>query len=325
MTAELRLLVDADRSRAAAITSFINSYPSTETRRTLESALRSIAELFPESSGDFWTLPWEAAADPTLFDQFAERIQANVGPQTAKKYMWALRGVLRHLARNGLADRASLSTTIDGFRTARASKGGETQGVTTEEFMSMLHACRRDPNVPKGRRDAAVLALLGGAGPRRGEAAGVNLADIDWHSGNIYFRYTKGGEPRRATLHPAVAGHIAEWRRFHTASAGALFPRVAKNGLIEVGPGIGDKAIYRIVTKRRDEAGVDPGVTPHSFRRWFVTTLLEAGVDLFTVMRAVGHALPGTTQRYDKRGDAVVAAAVRDLHVPTVEELCEDD
>ena len=43
-----------------------------------------------------------------------------------------------------------------------------------------------------------------------------------------------------------------------------------------------------------------PSVHPHMLRHTYVTTMLDAGVDLRDVQIAAGHADPRTTMRYDR-------------------------
>ena len=62
---------------------------------------------------------------------------------------------------------------------------------------------------------------------------------------------------------------------------------------------------------------------PHDLRRWFVTTLLETGVDVFQVARLVGHARVQTTLRYDRRKLERLRATVELLAVPMFDELSE--
>ncbi len=321
MTPTLRALTSADEVRIREIEALLERHRGRpNTARTLSSALRSIARLFPEEGGDIATLRWELAVDPLVFDEMATRINAAVAPVTAQKYLWALRSLLRHLARHELADREVLAATLEDLRKHRLPDPPETRALRTDELTAMLLVCRHDPNRARGARDAALLAMLAGSGPRREELAGVGIEDVSRTDRSVRMQ-VKGGGERAAALHHAALEHLDEWLRFHPASAGPLFTQINKSGLVVTGAAIGGEAVYRIVCNRRDQAGVDPAVTPHSFRRWFVTSLLEAGVDLFTVMRAVGHRRPSTTQRYDRRGDQVVRDAVQVLCVPTIDDL----
>ena len=58
-------------------------------------------------------------------------------------------------------------------------------------------------------------------------------------------------------------------------------------------------------TRRLQRLAEDAGVTlprmhPHMLRHTFVTTMLDAGVDLRDVQIAARHAVPRTTMRYDR-------------------------
>jgi site-specific recombinase XerD len=48
----------------------------------------------------------------------------------------------------------------------------------------------------------------------------------------------------------------------------------------------------------------------------FAGSLVEAGHDLVTVQKLMGHATPETTRLYDRRAEETKRRAVRSLHVP---------
>jgi site-specific recombinase XerD len=57
----------------------------------------------------------------------------------------------------------------------------------------------------------------------------------------------------------------------------------------------------RRLRRLADEAGVKlPRMHPHMLRHTFVTTMLDAGVDLRDAQIAARHADPRTTMRYDR-------------------------
>ena len=61
-------------------------------------------------------------------------------------------------------------------------------------------------------------------------------------------------------------------------------------------------AIDRVLRKHAAAIGLTRGYSAHSMRATFITTALENGATLDDVQRAAGHAEPGTTKLYDRRG-----------------------
>jgi integrase/recombinase XerD len=52
------------------------------------------------------------------------------------------------------------------------------------------------------------------------------------------------------------------------------------------------------------------------WRRTFASEMLDAGADIATVQKMMGHADPATTDRYDRRGEETKRKAASLLHFP---------
>jgi integrase len=63
----------------------------------------------------------------------------------------------------------------------------------------------------------------------------------------------------------------------------------------------------------RKKAGLPKGVTLHTLRHTCASWLINAGVDLYTVGRILGHSSPLTTARYAHLADASLKKAMRKL------------
>jgi len=108
-----------------------------------------------------------------------------------------------------------------------------------------------------------------------------------------------GGAPNKSQL--AKQGGAPQWCGSQT-------------GDVRIRPLRGESIAY-ILRRRQEQAGSAP-FSPHDMRRTFVTRLLDAGEDVFTVQKLAGHADVSTTVRYDLRDETAKRRAVRHLHIP---------
>lgn len=121
---------------------------------------------------------------------------------------------------------------------------------------------------------------------------------------------------RAAYVFEGAAAALADWLALRGTAPGRIFCPVLKSGAIRAGRGLTPEAMAQMLDKRALQAGLDKPITWHDFRRTFAGNLLEAGHDLVTVQRLMGHATPVTTSLYDRRDEASRRRAVRSLHVP---------
>ncbi|MDQ5852392.1 MAG: site-specific integrase [Chloroflexota bacterium] len=112
---------------------------------------------------------------------------------------------------------------------------------------------------------------------------------------------------------------MLQWIGVRGDTPGALFWRIRKGSNLV--PGYMDETSVRWILRRRaKEAGVE-GFSPHDLRRTYISNLLDAGADIATVQRLAGHANVTTTQRYDRRGEAVKRQAAERLFIPELPDI----
>lgn len=110
----------------------------------------------------------------------------------------------------------------------------------------------------------------------------------------------KGLKVEHVPLHPVVARLAEEY-----PSSGPWFPSTRRGGTVAA------TSVSRQISEAMDRADVRG--TAHSLRRWYATTMVEAGVDLITVQELLGHEQLATTQSYVSTNSAAMRAAVLKL------------
>lgn len=280
-------------------------------RRTMGEALNTIARILTNGRADFETLPW-----PALRYQHTAAIRAALmekyKPSTANKTLAALRGVLKECWRLGYmgAEDYRRSTDVPTIKSQTLPRG---RALASGEISALMNACGRDAS-SAGIRDAALIALLYGAGLRRSEAVAINLSDFNSDTGELALRGAKGRKDRLAYATNGSADALADWISIRGSDVGSLFCRINKGGRVTLRR-MTDQAVLHILRKRGAEAGVAP-FSPHDLRRSFVSDLLDAGADISTAQQLAGHSNVQTTARYDRRGETTKRKAAELLHVP---------
>lgn len=250
-------------------------------------------------------------------------------PATANLMLSAVRGVLKACFRLGYMNADDLQRAAD-VPPVRGSRLPPGRSIERGELYDLFRVCYTDNKKARGARDAAIFALLYVCGLRRSEVVSLDVADYEpdtlevrvWGKGNKQrINYAEGGADRA----------INAWVDLRGSSEGALLLPVNKGGRIihereeakldthRLPARMSDQAIYDVVRRRQKEAGVKK-LSPHDFRKTFIGDLLDAIGDLSVAQQLAGHADPGTTARYDRRGERAKRKAASHLHVPYFDE-----
>jgi integrase len=159
-----------------------------------------------------------------------------------------------------------------------------------------------------------MLAILYGGGLRRAELCGLDLGDFDAGECLITVRAGKGRRDRVVYLSKPACSLVKRWLSARGGASGPLFVPISSTGAVRL-TRLRGEAVRYILQRRQRQAGLS-GITPHDFRKAYVSELLLAGVDVFTVQRLAGHADAVTTARYDRRGDGEGRRAAAHLRIP---------
>jgi site-specific recombinase XerC len=129
------------------------------------------------------------------------------GHATAKVTATALRSLLRYLYLHGHTA-VPLAPVVASAACWRLS--GLPESLDAAQIAALLNGC--DRQTAAGRRDLAIVSVLVRLGLRAGEVAALELADIDWRTGEMTVR----GKSRRRDRLPVpvdVGQAMAEWLR----------------------------------------------------------------------------------------------------------------
>lgn len=206
----------------------------------------------------------------------------------------ALRSLLGFLHVEGLVDRP-LAGAVPGVGAWRGA--GLPRPLESGQLRELLASFDRGTSV--GRRDFAIVLLMGRLGLRCGEVARLALEDIDWRGGELLV-YGKGRRDDRLPLPGDVGAAVAAYLR-RDRPPGAPVRAVFVTALAPY-RAMGSRAVSRVVFRAAEKAGLG-AVSAHRLRHTAATELLRAGASLPEVGQVLRHRSLLSTAIYAKVDD----------------------
>lgn len=249
---------------------------------------------------------------------------AGLAPGTIKTRYVNVRSVFRAAVR----DRVIGTDPTDTVRLPRRRRADAAMSIPTPEDVGLLMAVADD-------EFRAFIALCAFSGLRLGEAAAVQLGDVDFvrstlavnrqvqriNGGAIDVRAPKYGSERVVHLADGLIDLLAQ----HVADFGTVGDEQSLFGEDDEPPH--QNTVGYWWRKALQAAGLS-GIKLHDLRHFYASGLIAAGCDVVTVQRSLGHAKATTTlntyahlwptaeDRTRKAAQSIMDAAMVDLNAP---------
>lgn len=265
--------------------------------------------------------PWERLRMEHVMALRARMIEAGYAPASCNKMLQGIISVLKYARKLRLIDRDDYEEAIDiEWVPGRGLPSGVKRRLSREEFDRLLVAGRSDGSNAARLRNDAILWLLYGTGARRGELIarpnqeqtfdGLTLDRYNRDHKTLHLS-GKGGAERLVPLEGGAFEGLEAWLAVRGSWPGPIFCQLKSNGFVLPDP-VREGRVYDIVVARA-HAATPPvkNVSPHTFRRTFITDLLSNGVPDAFVADLVGHIDTNTTRKYSYPSEETLRAQVK--------------
>ena len=267
----------------------------------------------------FGSRPLDEITERDLLRFIEDRIESGLGTKTIQNALGVLRHVYNLLESESALVRnpaKNIGTLIRKVANAQARETKQVESWTRQEVETLLAvAWEHEPNF------APFLATLFSTGMRRGEAMGLQWADVNFEDGFLTLRRSvgtegestpKNGRARRVQMTPSLASELFDvlaTRREQGMARG--WPETPKWVFCsEVGTALDPGNVRRVwdrVRRRAQPLGVRP-LRIHDARHTWATLALHANKNIRWVSEQLGHADPAFTLRtyaHVLRGDEI--------------------
>jgi integrase/recombinase XerC len=232
-----------------------------------------------------------AKAEPLQIREFLAYLYAqNYTKSTTARKLATLRSFYKFLIRKNLVQTNPLAT----IRTPKQEKRLP-KCLDLEQVQKLLDAPGDGDLL--AARDKAMLEVLYASGIRVSELVELKLEDIDLQEGVL--RVTgKGRKDRLTPIGSQAIKAIQRYFELRNADPKIASENNARVFLNKHGESLSTRSVRRKLDKYLVQAGLDPGISPHTLRHSFATHLLNNGADLRSVQELLGHQSLSTTQIY---------------------------
>jgi site-specific recombinase XerD len=194
-------------------------------------------------------------------------------------------------------------------------KKGKTPVLTADEARELLDAI--DTSTIVGLRDRALIALMTFTFARVGAAAGkMRVEDVYVQGRRTWVRlHEKGGKRHEMPCHHKLEADLHSYMEALRTAADAkgtvvdpkawLFSTTEGQSGALTGRPMSQPDVYRMISRRAADAGIQTKISCHTFRATGITEYLRNGGKLEVAQQMANHESARTTGLYDRRNDQV--------------------
>jgi integrase len=204
----------------------------------------------------------------STLERFLLTLAGDLSIRTRKEYLRTLKAFFQHL----VDDRVLRTAPTESIKITEKAPKIIRNTPSLEEVKQIIEEVRTQPFSDTREEAADLLTFLAGAGIGNAEAAALRAQDINWKSGTIRLHRQKTKTDFEIPIFPAVADMLKRRMR-------------AKEKEDKVF-GVGD--IKKSLTAACKRLGL-PHYSHRAFRRFFITSALDAGANPRAVANWQGH------------------------------------
>lgn len=246
--------------------------------------------------------------EPFHFQEYRdEMIAQGYSAATINRRMVAVRSFMKWSLALGLIS----FNPLDAVKLPKVKTEQETVAFDDLEAIRMIAA----PSLltHKGRMNRLAMVLLFNLGLRRSELVNIRIRDLFEDRGHqLITIHGKGDKKRILPLSEYVQNEIARYLNSFPPSWRWL-PEdylLQKSDRAHGKVPINGSTVYRMINSYARKLGINKRVSPHSCRATVISHLLDTKqIPLRDVASFAGHSAVTTTERYDKRRDALNRSA----------------
>ena len=283
---------------------YLDNLSSGHSRRSMEGALNRVAECLGHES--YLDVDWPKLNYAMVMNVRSKLIK-QYKPATANRMLSALRQTIQFTWKLGQMD-AETCHRISAIKRVTYTRDLMGRYIEDGEMQRLCQVCINE-KTNAGIRDLAIFNVLRYAGLRRSEVIQLDVGDFDAEQRSLHVRLGKGRQVRFIPIPSRAVMTLQAWLEVRGGGPNdPLFIPILKSGaIVERRPS--DQMVLLMIRSRAAQANITD-IRPHDFRRTYISSLFDKGVDISTIMQMAGHDKPeqNKNQRHTCRQGCLAAA-----------------